>query len=74
MRDEGIGLEGIHYYLERINEDNSLEEIKIDWQSREIDYMDEIMYNKQLFTTTYGRESNSEQDDIKTGKWIKNSL
>lgn len=72
MRDEGIGLEGIHYYLERINEDNSLEEIKIDWQSREIDYMDDIIYNNQLFTTTYGRESNIEQYDIKTGKWIKN--
>ena len=72
-KEEGLGLEGIHYYLKRINEDNSLEEIKIDWQSREIDYIDDIIYNNQLFTMAYsGRETNIEQYDIKTGKWIKN--
>lgn len=71
--EEGLGLEGIHCYLERINEDNSFEEIKIDWQSQEAHYMDDIIYNNQLFTIAYsGRKINIEQYDIKTGKWIKN--
>lgn len=67
--EEGLGLEGI----QRINEDNSFEEIKIDWQSQKAYYMDDIIYNNQLFTIEYsGGERNIEQYDIKTGKWIKN--
>ena len=73
-KEEEGGIEGIHYYLKRINEDNSLEDIKIDWESGELDYWDDkIIHDNQLFAKTYkGKESNIEQYDIKTGKWIKN--